>query len=104
MPEKSNEELLDAALSDHEHAEWLADGNNNPKREGIDEAREAARKSRAVVLARMCGPGDVVVPKEPTHDMLSAWTFTKDYGEHKTLMRAAYANLLAARPRTRRQR
>ena len=49
-------------------------------------------------VASMPGPGEVVVPVEPTPQMLTAWMLQSDYGDHKTLMRAAYAAMLAARP------
>lgn len=92
MDEKSNEELIEDLI---DAVIYREESSGNVYSQVAERQKQEAR---AAVLARMCGPGEVVVPKEPTHDMLSAWTFTKDYGEHKTLMRAAYANMLAARP------
>ena len=104
MTEKSNEQLVRALIGAAFH-EGTLEHRDSPYYATLKKARDAVEQAKAAVLARMAGPGEVVVPKEPTDKMIDAAIKTAEHvadrdGEMYPLYSVSevYAVMLAARP------
>ena len=88
MAEKSNEELIEDLI---DAVIYREENSGNVYSQVAERQKEEAR---AAVLARTCGPGEVVVPKEPDKKMIRAGVRV-DSIDPETI----YTAMLAARPR-----
>lgn len=104
MAEKSNEQLVRLLIGAAFH-EGTLEHRDSPSYATLQKARNAVETAQAAVLARMAGPGEVVVPRERIEEWKAAvesWgAYASDYFKDKWDFAADVASFdpyLPARP------
>lgn len=107
MAEKAKEQVLEELLAIQREWTPAHDANGEPVPLSDGQSIDIGRRydqARAAVLARMCGPGEVVVPKEPTEAMIGAADAAiRQRAYHGPMsqvaaLHEAYGSFIAARP------